>query len=317
MITPSAISPDLGRLRGGADPEADRDRDLGVRLGRGDQLGQRGGQLGPLAGRPDGRDDVDEAARATAQIRPRRSAGVVGATSGTSASPAAANAVARSSSASPSGRSGTIAPAAPAAAARRGELLGAAVREDHVRVDHQHHRNPLGDRAADLERGRERRPAPPAPPSPRRESSARRRADPRTGPRARSGRRRRPRRRRRPPARSRGRDTRPSCRASAPPGLRSRAAANAGDRSSPSARGRRVIREPPRCCSSSHPPVPFRLQRPRPGPCRRARRGRGRRSPRRRRVLQQPGDRVRGLERRDDPLQPRQLAEGAPAPPRR
>ena len=39
MITPSAISPDLGGLLRRADPEADRDRDLRLGLGRGDQLG--------------------------------------------------------------------------------------------------------------------------------------------------------------------------------------------------------------------------------------------------------------------------------------
>ena len=114
------------------------------------------GQLLALARRADGRDDVDEAAGGGADLARRRSAGVVGATSGTSARPAAAKA-ARISSASSSGRSGTIAPAAPAAAARGGERLGAAVREDHVRVDHQHDREPLRRPRADLERRLERR----------------------------------------------------------------------------------------------------------------------------------------------------------------
>ena len=73
MITPSATSPDLGRLLRGADPEADRDRDLRLRLGRGDQLGQLRRQLVPLAGGADGGDDVDEARARRRRCAARRS----------------------------------------------------------------------------------------------------------------------------------------------------------------------------------------------------------------------------------------------------
>ena len=92
MITPSAISTDLGGLLGRADPEADRDRHLGLGLDRGDELGELRRQRVPLAGRADGRrrrrrtprrlaDPAGGARRASsarpaapARARPRRSA---------------------------------------------------------------------------------------------------------------------------------------------------------------------------------------------------------------------------------------------------
>ena len=79
---------DLGRLLRRADPEADRDRDLGLRLGRGDQLGELR-RAAPRARRSCRR--WRRRRRSPGRRRrsgARRPAGVVGATSGTSASPA-------------------------------------------------------------------------------------------------------------------------------------------------------------------------------------------------------------------------------------
>ena len=128
-----------------------------------------------------------------------------------------------------------------------------------------------------------RRVAPPSSAARRRGSgsSDRRRAGRRTAPRARSGRPPRRRRRRRPPAPTRGRGTRPSCTASARRGLRPsplrRRRGSAPRRRSPGGRSCvGLLAEPPRCCSETSGPRPGACTRP--GPCRRARRGRGRRS---------------------------------------
>ena len=221
MITPSAILPDLGGLRPACRSRSRPRPGTGApALHRRDQLGQLGRQLVALAGRADGRrrrrrSRVAIAADLGAALgrrrrrdqRHQRQAGV-------------AQNASRISSSSSSGRSGTIAPAAPAAARRSANALGAA-REHHVRVDHQHHRDPV---ARPLRRSRAtcRSVAPP------RERRGRGGVDHRAvgervgerARRARSGRRRRRRRRRRPPARLAGRGSRPSCTASAPRGPR-------------------------------------------------------------------------------------------------
>ena len=82
-------------------------------------------------------------------------------------------------------------------------------------------------------------------------------------------------------------------------------------RRAPAAPPRRRRRSARRRCST--PIVEPSSRAPRRGPCRRGRRGRrGRRvvrAPRRRRA-EHPGDRVRGLERRDDPLERGEPREG-------
>ena len=293
MITPSAISPTSRRLLGGADPEADRDRDLGIGLGRRDQLGRarRAARPAPRSSRPWRR-------RRRSRGRRRRSApGARPASSAPPAAPAPAprrRTPSRISSASPSGRSGTIAPAAPGRDRQPRELPGPAVREDHVRVDHQHHRDPLGDRAADLQRRRKRRP--------RLQRRRRRRVD------------------RRPVGQRIGEGNAELDQVGAGIGVGlgdrqrrlpvGKAGHHVGHQGRPalvlgSVEGRRDPRSPgsgdlshPVCATTSArslSPRPERQRTSKPSPPR---------------VLQQPGDRVRGLQRRDDPLQPRELAEG-------
>ena len=140
MITPSATAPTSAACSGVPMPKPDGDGDVGLRLGRGDELGEVLGQRVALARGAGVGDQVDEALARRAQISSRRSGGVVGRHERHEREPAAASA-ARTSPASSGGRSGTIAPATPCVSSSRGELLGPA-REDHVRVDHQHDRAP-------------------------------------------------------------------------------------------------------------------------------------------------------------------------------
>jgi hypothetical protein len=139
----------LSRLLGGADPESDRDRHLGLGLGRGDQVGEILGQRIPLPGGPHRRDDVDEAA-------------------GDGADPAQAPRRRRRRDQRHQGQPGRterLADLLPLAqrqvwddrpggarldgASREG--LGAAVREDHVGVDHEDDGEPVRDGLADLQ----------------------------------------------------------------------------------------------------------------------------------------------------------------------
>ena len=145
MITPSApASAAAGRLLGRRDPEAERDRDVGVRPWRARRR-RRTCPTGRRARRScrSPRRCRGSRGRARRSAR-RRSSVVVGATSGTSASPAASQA-SSAAGASSSGRSGTISPLAPAAAASRGEALGPA-RQHEVRVGHQDDRQPRRER---------------------------------------------------------------------------------------------------------------------------------------------------------------------------
>ena len=297
MITPSAILPTSAACAARADPEADRDRGLPrVGLGRGDQVGQRGRDLGPLAGRPHGGDDVDEAAGHLADLACAARARWSGRRSGTIARPAVGERLADRLVLAQR-QVGDDRPRG----ARRPRQLGELGRRRRAPAPCSRRPSaPPGPGRQPLRRSPARcaaSPPRPAPGCPRRGSSARRRADPRKERRARSGRRPRRRRPRRPPARTRGRGTRPSCTASAPRAPR------------PSRRQRRRRSVPRRRSLAARP-----ARGPRPGPCRRGRRGRARRSRRPARVLQQPGDRVRGLQRGNDPLQREPAREGARGP---
>ena len=161
--------------------------------------------------------------------------------------------------------------------------------------------------STDVERGAGRR----APRSRPRGSPARRRAGRRTGRRARSGRRRRRRRHRRRRASLAVREAAHQVRHQRRAALRRARAANAaaiGSAIAPSRvddLGQVLVAAAAEREDVSEVLVAAPAQ---------ASAGR---SPRPAWLCQQPRDRVRGLERRDDPLEPRQLAEGAPAPRRR
>ena len=152
-------------------------------------------------------------------------------------------------------------------------------------------------------------------------SSARRPADPRTEPPARSGQHRHRRTRQRSPAKTRGREAphhvrHQRCPAFIPCSSKAGRDPLGLSRLARCSRPRLAgvggsLASLPAVAPASHPPIPPRqsAQSPPPDPCHRVRSGRARRSPPRP-VLQQPGDRMRGLECRDDPLQLRELGEG-------
>ena len=325
MITPSAISPDLAPPARGC-----RSRSRPRPAPRRPPWPRRPARRAPPAARsrspvvPTVGDDVDEAARGGADpgaaLRRSRRARPAGPAPGPAAASASRDLLRLLER--------QVGDDRPGRARRRGARRTRRRRpgEDHVRVDHQHDRNPVGDRRADLQRRLQRRP--------RRERRrrggvdhrARRRADRRTGRRARSGRRRRRRRPRRPPARPRGRESRPSCRASARHGPR-RARPRRPRRSAVPVQlgsGSRDDHRSSACSEPSADPAILpavarrvipRLLVTRPlddlGQVLVAAAGEAEDvialAPA---VLEQPGDRVGGLERRDDPLQPRQLGEG-------
>ena len=178
-ITPSAPAPAAGGgLLGRADPEADRDRHVGVRRRAGDDR-LRGRRPAPRARRSCRSPRPCRRSRAPA----RRSAPA--ARRAWWAPPAARARCPRAShalsiaGASSSGRSGTISPLAPCVDQRVGEPLDAAG-EDQVRVAHHHHRDARGELAR---RPRARRAASPRRAAPRsrpRGSPGRRPAGPRT-----------------------------------------------------------------------------------------------------------------------------------------
>ena len=155
-MTPSAISPDLGRLLRGADPETNCDRDLRVGLGRGDEIGQAGRQVLALAGRADGRDDVDEApgdgadAGAALGRRGRGEQRHQCQSGGGEGVPYVLGLAQRQVGHDRPGGAGG------GGAAR--ELDGAAVGQNHVRVGHQDHRHAIRHRGADLQSRIHRRP---------------------------------------------------------------------------------------------------------------------------------------------------------------
>ena len=266
MITPSAISPTSAACSGVPMPKPTATGTSASALAARDQLGELRRELVALPGRADRGDDVDEAlgggADAGAALgrggrrdqRNERQAGC-----GERLAHLLGLLQRQVGDDRPRGARGR---------APRGELLGPALGQDHVGVDHQDDRNPVGDRLADLKRRLERRPGLERRASRRRGSSAHRQAGRRTAPQARSGRRRvgvglGHRQRRFAIGKAShhvGHQRRPAFAARA----RSKAAAIALDP------GRGHL---------SHRSAPG----PRRGPCRHARRGRARRSPRRHR----------------------------------
>ena len=158
MITPSAIRPTCAACSGVPIPKPTATGTSALGLGRGDQLGRApSGSSLALAGRADGRDDVDEAA-GDAQISPP---------------PLGRGRRRHQRHQGQPGRGERLADLLRlverqvgddrARGARRRPRSAANPRRrrgrDHVRVDHQHDRHPLGDRRADLQRRLERRSA--------------------------------------------------------------------------------------------------------------------------------------------------------------
>ena len=238
MITPSATLPTSAACSGEPIPNPTATGTGGGLLDLGDEGRELRRQLGPLARGADVGDDVDESARRLADLpatiirrgrRHQRDAGQAGFGKRRTDLIGFAE-----------GQVGDDHPGGARRGGPAGELLGAP-RQDHVRVDHQHDRDPARRRSS-----RSRAPIPgsprrPAPRSPRRGSPARRRAGPRRGRPARSGRPRNPRRRRRSPPSPRHRGSRPSCRAS---GQR-------GPARGPRRRPRRSPQPPPRSETSA------------------------------------------------------------------
>ena len=229
---------------------------------------------------------------------------MVGATSGTSATPCASHAASTGADSS-SGRSGTIRPLMPRSASSRGEALGPA-REERVGVTHEHDRDAA-------RRSARRPPARRAALAPAASACGGRGVDHRAvgervaerhaeldqvgaglgvGGRDRAPRSRRP-------------GSRPSGTASAP---RARA------RPAKAAAIRVRRRSPCASCQPSLSSASARSLSPRPD--RQIRSIVSPRPPRGARA-EHPGDRVRGLERRDDALELGEALEGAPAPRRR
>ena len=285
-ITPSAPGGGGGRrLLGRRDPEADRDRHRRCsRAARATTRGEPVRRPDSLAGRAGHRDRVEEARGPAPRSGARRSSGVVGATSGTSASPRSSHA------ASAAGgllerQVGHDQPARAGREQRVGEALEPA-REDQVGVAHDDHRDVLGDRAPDLEHRGDASRRPAARPSRRRGSPGRRRAGRRTGRRARSDRRRPRRRRARSAARSSRSGSRPSGTASAPrAGRWPERDSNASAIRSTAGHAR------PRCVERLGQVLVAAAREADEVELARA-------------VGERPGERVRALERRDDPLEP-------------
>ena len=157
MITPSATSPTRAACSGVPIPKPTATGTSASALVAGDELGERGRELRPLAGRADGRDDVDEAAGGGADPRPalgrgrrrqqrhQRQPGRV--EGGADVLGLVERQVGDDR---PGGPGGPRQPANSAAPPWASTMFD---------VDHQHDRDPVGDRAADLERAWQRRPA--------------------------------------------------------------------------------------------------------------------------------------------------------------
>ena len=149
-ITPSASSPTARACSPVEMPKPTATGHLCRRADALDQLAQAGRQLAALAGGAGERDRVDEAARVAADLgeplvgrgrrdeRDQRQAGGVAGRAHGRPPPRA-------------GRSGTISPAAPAVGAPRRANRSPPCDEHDVRVDHQQHRDALGDLLAERE----------------------------------------------------------------------------------------------------------------------------------------------------------------------